>query len=945
MLGYRKEILDKLFKQDMLTIISPGLGLHELVLHFLERYVSSNQSSNETMEANGNVNVTQSSCDTMKLILILNMSPKEEVFFLNLTKTLFNNSFCVRTPDDSAVFESKKKLLGHRHCIYPLSDLTIQRSDIREKFYLKSGIVLMSSRLVVTDILSGRLPRSLINGLIIMNAHNVAQPFLNTLFAVKLIREENQTAFLKAFSDLPEGFNRETSHIDRVLKDLFLQEIHLCHRSDPDVDASLTMPHQPITFQVTPPVTKAMQDIQANIIELIKKGWDALLYRLLEPVWDQLSRRYKQMIQEISLFRKLLASLVELDSISFLQYLESLRMSLALDQRWLLTMEWDTIIKLAKERVYKVNFLEMSTSTKNQSNKIAIFQLETPPKWTAIKQTIREIRDSFTNNGDRNDTIKNGTPCVCRLLVVTREILSFHQLQQVIPNSIEKAKETILKQLLTHHEEQKLPSLEKPSHQNINQHPTSLLNDQQEIPVENAPDGTYTEQTLDTSIDYPIHANESPTIIIPCTDSLLSLHIKVVCFKRDYELYAFLRSFQPDVIILYTPSLPFIRTVEVYSAQLQAPPKDLKKRKIQINEASTESTLTSFKFLQTDTKEEPLKKEEDKINNGKTHSFKIVKVYIYIFCKTAEHQNFLYTVQNERNTWKSLRKQKKFSVITSKELFLKQTNVLCDLLGNYPSTHLSSRKGGIHIPKRQKLDIVEAQPPTVIVDIREFVSALPFHLYSNKFHIVPTTLLIGDYVLSRDICVERKSISDFISSLRSGRLFDQATEMSRNYLFPTLLIEFKSNRTFSFSSQEWSQAFKQTESCFSLKDLLIKFYILLLNIPRVRLLWTCSGFFTASLFHQIKQRREEPDPLKAALLGSNNLLIQKFHNDRFGDVLRRFPGVTSKTAPILSRSISNLSNLAKMELNQLKLILGESSATILYNFLDVKLQSVTDTYG
>jgi DNA excision repair protein ERCC-4 len=151
---------------------------------------------------------------------------------------------------------------------------------------------------------------------------SVAQSFLNTLFAVKLVREENQTAFLKAFSDVPEGFTREISHIDRVLKDLFLQEIHLCHRSDTSVDASLTMSHQPITFQVTPPITKAMQDIQINIIELLKKGllhlkrlplvdlselnldeccfkrgWDAVLYRLLEPVWGQLSRRYKQMIQ------------------------------------------------------------------------------------------------------------------------------------------------------------------------------------------------------------------------------------------------------------------------------------------------------------------------------------------------------------------------------------------------------------------------------------------------------------------------------------------------------------------------------------------------------------------------------------------------------------------------------------------------------------------------
>jgi hypothetical protein len=77
-------------------------------------------------------------------------------------------------------------------------------------------------------------------------------------------------------------------------------------------------------------------------------------------------------------------------------------------------------------------------------------------------------------------------------------------------------------------------------------------------------------------------------------------------------------------------------------------------------------------------------------------------------------------------------------VISSNELILKQTSVLCDLLGNNPSPHLSSRKGGIHITKRQKFDSLDMQQPTIVVDIREFVSALPFHVgHANpvaKYH-------------------------------------------------------------------------------------------------------------------------------------------------------------------------------------------------------------------
>lgn len=40
--------------------------------------------------------------------------------------------------------------------------------------------------------------------------------------------------------------------------------------------------------------------------------------------------------------------------------------------------------------------------------------------------------------------------------------------------------------------------------------------------------------------------------------------------------------------------------------------------------------------------------------------------------------------------------------------------------------------------------------------------------------VVPLTLEVGDYVLSPDICCERKSISDLKGSLASGRLYHQA---------------------------------------------------------------------------------------------------------------------------------------------------------------------------
>lgn len=59
-------------------------------------------------------------------------------------------------------------------------------------------------------------------------------------------------------------------------------------------------------------------------------------------------------------------------------------------------------------------------------------------------------------------------------------------------------------------------------------------------------------------------------------------------------------------------------------------------------------------------------------------------------------------------------------------------------------------------------------------------------------------LQVGDYILTPEICIERKSISDLIGSLFSGRLYNQAVAMTRHYAKPMLLIEFDQNKPFCF---------------------------------------------------------------------------------------------------------------------------------------------------
>lgn len=76
----------------------------------------------------------------------------------------------------------------------------------------------------------------------------------------------------------------------------------------------------------------------------------------------------------------------------------------------------------------------------------------------------------------------------------------------------------------------------------------------------------------------------------------------------------------------------------------------------------------------------------------------------------------------------------------------------------------------------------------IIVDNRERNTAINEYL-SSKATVEFRTLHVGDYVVSDRIAVERKTISDFQSSILNGRLFDQIKRIAEHYPRPMIIIE------------------------------------------------------------------------------------------------------------------------------------------------------------
>ncbi|MCE4617416.1 MAG: helix-hairpin-helix domain-containing protein [Desulfurococcales archaeon] len=81
----------------------------------------------------------------------------------------------------------------------------------------------------------------------------------------------------------------------------------------------------------------------------------------------------------------------------------------------------------------------------------------------------------------------------------------------------------------------------------------------------------------------------------------------------------------------------------------------------------------------------------------------------------------------------------------------------------------------------------------VIADLRERNTSVTKYL-EEMVMVEYKQLTVGDYIISDDIAIERKSASDFVKSLFDGRLFDQAKRLSEAYLTPIMIIEGDLNK-------------------------------------------------------------------------------------------------------------------------------------------------------
>ena len=166
---------------------------------------------------------------------------------------------------------------------------------------------------------------------------------------------------------------------------------------------------------------------------------------------------------------------------------------------------------------------------------------------------------------------------------------------------------------------------------------------------------------------------------------------------------------------------------------------------------------------------------------------------------------------------------------------------------------------------------------TIYADNRELQSKV-VDILKHRCTVSEQQLHVGDYLLSKRVAVERKTVGDFISSIVDGRLFKQLGELKENFAYPVLIIE--GNGMYETDRKVHHNAIRGAIAAVAID----------FNIP---ILWTQNALETAEMLIAIAKREQLDNGRKNAVRGRKKA---RSMNDRQEILIAGLPQVNTSTA-------------------------------------------------
>ncbi|XP_056221358.1 DNA repair endonuclease XPF [Seriola aureovittata] len=879
LLEFETEMFLSLFGSDGLLVAAEGMGIDRILLQFMRVY--SEQGS---------------------LVLLLNTTTPEQEY---LTEQL--------------------QVEGVTHL--PRTVTSDVQSTERYNVYTEGGVLFVTSRILVVDFLTDRIPAHLISGILVYRAHKIIES-CQEAFILRLFRQKNKTGFIKAFTDKATAFSSGFCQVERVMRNLFVKKLYLWPRFQASVNTALER-HKPEVVELHVSLTPAMRAIQSSILDIMSaclkelkrynptleaedlslentlgNAFEKTIRHYLDPLWHQLGAKTKGLVQDLKVLRVLLLYLTQYDCVTFLNLLESLRSSQKIfgsNSGWLFLDSSTSMFVNARSRVYRIaeskKKLKVGAEAEKQKLPSASevkrkLVLEKSPKWEALTEVLQEI--------ERENKSSEHEPG--RVLICASDDRTCAQLQQYIRHGSDRLLNRLYVRTIGKRDSAAAAALELDSHKKgkgwskkggkgkepAQKKPTKTtkrtsrpsLTLTQMVGKEEMDEAAAMGSSGDEDELMDEDEGEEEQLKLDLSsdayygvlkEPLTVIHPLKGC-TDPHSLTRVLHEVEPSFVVLYDAEVSFVRQLEIYKASRPG---------------------------------------------------KALRVYFLIYGGSTEEQKYLTALSKEKKAFEHLIREKATMVIPEEREGREDTNLdLARCLEPANATTNSRKAGGQEQPK---------EPSRVIVDMREFRSELPSLLHRRGLDIEPVTLEVGDYILTPDTCVERKSVSDLIGSLQSGRLYTQCLSMTRYYRKPVLLIEFDPAKPFSLMARS---DFRHE---ISSNDISSKLTLLTLHFPRLRILWCPSPHATADLFLELKQGRLEPNAAAAQAVTAESDMVSEssgLYNPGPYDFLLKMPGVNIKNYRALIKNANSLADLTKLSQDKLAEILGNAlNAKLLYDFL------------
>lgn len=207
------------------------------------------------------------------------------------------------------------------------------------------------------------------------------------------------------------------------------------------------------------------------------------------------------------------------------------------------------------------------------------------------------------------------------------------------------------------------------------------------------------------------------------------------------------------------------------------------------------------------------------------------------------------------------------------------------------------------------------QETKMIIDNRERNLELLEMLEQNGVIITFAQVPVGDYIISDRMCVERKTTSDFESSIMNYRLFEQAKRLHESFEKAIVIIEGDN-----------------VEARLN-KNVLIGTMLKLYVEFNIQLMYSSNAEETAYILAKLAEKEQTKDSREPRLVG-NKRAYNQYQWQLL--ILGSIPGVGPKLAKSLIRKFKTLKNVVLAtpeELTEIEKI-GKKKAEKIYEILN-----------